>query len=109
MEKIASGMRVKVIRLGTTYGMLIHDKHLKIREVGKVGVVTNWIPGRGGDVWGVQQDNGLACYCYDELEEVTEENDTPDDGLAIVAVVSSVVVLIILCGLIVLARAVGLM
>lgn len=37
------------------------------------------------------------------------ENDTPDDGLAIAAVVVSVVVIVILCGLIGLARWVGLM
>ncbi len=42
-------------------------------------------------------------------ESEPNENDTPDDGLAIVAVVSSVVVFIILCGLFALARAVGLM
>jgi hypothetical protein len=38
------------------------------RAVGKIGTVLNYVPGRGGDVWFVQQDNGVAAYCFTELE-----------------------------------------
>lgn len=80
VNEIKSGMKVRVVKLGSTMGMLIHDKHLKIREVGKEGTITNWIPGHGGDVWGVLQDNGLACYCFDEIEAV-EQSLHPTSGI----------------------------
>ena len=79
VNEIKSGMKVKVVKLGSTMGMFIHDKHLKIREVGKEGTITSWIPGHGGDVWGVLQDNGLACYCFDEIEAV-EHSLHPTSG-----------------------------
>ena len=83
VNKIKSGMKVKVVSLGSTMGMLIHEKHLSIREVGKEGIVKNWVPGHGGDVWAITQDNGVACYCYDEIEEVEDivKPNWADDGL----------------------------
>lgn len=68
VNEIKQGLKVRVVSDDGTKGMLIAEKHLSIREVGKEGTVLNWVPGHGGDVWFVQQDNGIAAYCYTELE-----------------------------------------
>lgn len=68
VNEVKQGMKVRVVRDGGARGMMIVEKHLSIREVGKIGVVLNWVPGHGGDVWYVKQDNGIAAYSYTELE-----------------------------------------
>ena len=62
------GLKVCVVNDYGTEGMLINPQHLAIRQLGKVGTVLNYVPGHGGDVWFVQQDNGVAAYCFNELE-----------------------------------------
>lgn len=62
------GLKVCVVSDHGTAGMLINPQYLDIRQIGKVGTVLNYVPGHGGDVWFVQQDNGVAAYCFDELE-----------------------------------------
>ncbi len=61
-------LRVKVLRLGDTEGMLIGKKYLDVRKVGAVGVVEGWVPGHGGDVWWVRHEDGtVGAYIYTEL------------------------------------------
>ena len=48
--------------------MRIARKILERRAVGKIGTVLNYVPGHSGNVWFVQQDNGVAAYCSTELE-----------------------------------------
>jgi hypothetical protein len=67
---VKTGMRVRVTTLNSTQGMLIHSKHLAIRQLGKEGTVEGYVPGHGGDVWWVRQDNGVAAYAFREIEEV---------------------------------------
>jgi len=68
LQKVEIGIKVIVKKLESTKGFLIADKHLNIREVGKIGVVLQLVAGHGGDVWFVQQDNGIAAYCFTEME-----------------------------------------
>ena len=70
VNEIKEGLKVRVIGDGGTKGMMIAEKHLAIREIGEEGTVLQWGPGHGGDVWYVQQDNGIAAYCYTELQAV---------------------------------------
>jgi hypothetical protein len=65
---VCPGLRVKVIRDEGTRGMRIARKILERRAVGKIGTVLNYVPGHSGNVWFVQQDNGVAAYCSTELE-----------------------------------------
>lgn len=62
------GKLVKVVSDNGTRGMTIDKKHLTIREIGQTGKITGLVPGHGGDVWWVEQDNGVAAYCFNELE-----------------------------------------
>ncbi len=75
VNEIKLGLKVRVISDDGTEGMTIAEKHLLIREVGKEGTVLNYVPGHGGDVWYVQQDNGVAAYCYTELGRAAEITD----------------------------------
>lgn len=64
-----AGDRVRVRCLGTTQGMLIGPSYLSIRRAGAEGTVLGYVAGHGGDVWWVQQDDGVAAYTITELEE----------------------------------------
>lgn len=70
VNKIKVGLKVLVAKDNGTRGMIINKTHLSIREIGKEGTILNWVPGHGGDVWFVQQDDGIAAYSYTELELV---------------------------------------
>jgi hypothetical protein len=77
IQNPAAGMRVKVVELGSTIGMLINEKHLSVRKAGTTGTITRWVPGHGGDVWWVKHDGGwippiIGAYCIDELEELND-------------------------------------
>ena len=70
VNSISPGIKVRVTVDNGTSGMFIKDEHLAIRQVGKTGRVLSYVPGHGGDVWFIQQDNGIAAYCFNELERV---------------------------------------
>ena len=66
---VKPGLRVKVICLGNTTGMLIDKKYLDNRTVGITGVIGGYVPGHGGDVWWLNQDNGnIGAYLFNEFE-----------------------------------------
>lgn len=74
---IQTGDRVRVVKLDSTTGMLIADRHLQARRVGATGIVRNYVPGHGGDVWFVEHDDGsIGAYLYigdaetDEIERL---------------------------------------
>lgn len=50
--------------------MMVREKHLNIREADTEGTVIHYVADHGGAVWFVKQDNGIACYYYDEFEEI---------------------------------------
>lgn len=72
-NKIKQGMQVTVTHLGSTVGMLIAERHLRVRRTGATGEVISYVPGHGGDVWFIDQGDGDAgAYCYTEFEPKEE-------------------------------------
>jgi hypothetical protein len=70
-DAVELGMTVcTYTRLGTTDGMLIHERHLQARGTTQLGVVLNWVPGHGGDVWFVRhvKTGDVAAYCFNEFD-----------------------------------------
>lgn len=65
---IKPGMKVKVTRDDGTEGMFVLPDNIRTRGVGKIGTVINYVPGHGGDVWFVRHGDGVAAYCFTELE-----------------------------------------
>ena len=62
---------VKVKRINETLGYMVHPKHINARKLGAIGIVKNWVPGHGGDVWFVQHSNDsndIGAYTFTELE-----------------------------------------
>jgi hypothetical protein len=69
LSEVKAGLRVKVVFVGPTKGMIVHPAHLRARHIGACGKVTGIVPGHGGDVWWVSQDDGqVGAYCFDEFE-----------------------------------------
>ncbi len=68
-EDIKVGLRVRVGKLGSTEGMLINYRRLNGRLEGATGMVKHAVPGHGGEVWIIEQDDGnVSAYSYLELE-----------------------------------------
>lgn len=67
------GDRALIVRLGSTTGMTIVQRHLDVRRVGASGTVLDWVPGYGGDVWWVQHDESeeIGAYCVDEMAQIS--------------------------------------
>ena len=73
LSQVKAGIRVEVTRLGSAKGLIVSPTHLRARRIGACGEVVGWVPGHGGDVWWVEQDDGMiGAYCFDEFE--------PSDG-----------------------------
>ena len=72
-DQVKPGLRVKVTHIGKTTGMIIHQKHLRVRRKGITGTVTSYVPGHGGDVWFVKHDEAdvIGAYVFTELEPTT--------------------------------------
>jgi hypothetical protein len=68
VSKMKKGMNCLVTKPGTTKGMIVKQEYIDRREVGKEVVVLDYVPGHGGDVWFVKQDNGIAVYTFSELD-----------------------------------------
>ena len=69
LNNMKPGLRVKITKLGNTRGMLIDEQHLNVRAVGVTGTIKGHVPGHGGDVWWVEQDDGkVGAYVFDEFE-----------------------------------------
>lgn len=58
--------------LGSTTGMLIKQDSLNNRKPNEPGTVLGYVGGHGGDVWWIQHAHGIAPYCFDEFEPITE-------------------------------------
>lgn len=71
-NEVKVGLRVKIIKLDDTQGMLIKLRHLECRKEGITGTVKGFVPGHGGDVWWVQHDGSeeVGAYCFTEMEVV---------------------------------------
>ncbi len=73
-EKIKTGRRVVVSKLGGADAMCIGPKHLNARRIGATGTLGQPVAGHGGDVWFVSHDRQeggqeeVAAYTYEELE-----------------------------------------
>lgn len=67
VNEIKIGMQIRVISDEGTKGMLISPEILSRRQVGKTGTIKGYVSGHGGDVWFVEQDDGIAAYCFTEL------------------------------------------
>lgn len=69
-SEVKPGLRVKITELGETTGMMIVPKHLNVRAVGIIGIVKNWVPGHGGDVWFVEHEGSgdVGAYVFNEFE-----------------------------------------
>ena len=66
---IHPGLRVRTTRLEGTEGISVHSRHIDCREENITGVIRDYVPGQGGDLWFVLQDDGLiGAYCFDEME-----------------------------------------
>lgn len=73
-NEVKNNMRVKIISLGDTRGMMINPKHTECRAVGRTGAVRGYVPGHGGDVWWVEHADGtVGAYVYDEFEREYKE------------------------------------
>ena len=53
-NEVKPGLRVKITKLVTTKGMLVHQKHLDARKLGMTGEIQQYVAGHGGDVWVVR-------------------------------------------------------
>jgi hypothetical protein len=63
------GAETLVGQLGSTTGMLVHDRHLKARQPNSRGTLLQWVPGHGGDVWAVKHASGdVAVYSVNEIK-----------------------------------------
>ncbi len=71
------GDRARVIRLGTTMGMLVAYKNLDVRMQGVDGTVLNYVPGHGGDVWFMRHDHSgdIGAYAVTELAPLPADAD----------------------------------
>ena len=81
INKIKIGLMIKIVRDNGTRGMLIKSEILSRRGVSKQGIVRGYVPGHGGDVWFVEHSEGIAAYCYDEIEIV--KNDWLNKTIAV--------------------------
>jgi len=74
LQNVKIGLRVKVTELGPVAGMMIKPHILENRKQGAVGVIHDWVPGHGGDVWWVIHDGPegaepvYAPYVFNEIE-----------------------------------------
>ena len=69
-DGVKPGLKVKTnAKLGTTEGWSVERRHMRARRRNALGVVENYVPGHGGDVWFVKHEGGaVAVYGTDEFE-----------------------------------------
>jgi hypothetical protein len=68
-DSIKPGVRVRIVWLDDTDGMLVAREHIANRQKGAHGSVQTIVAGHGGDVWLVRHDSGsIGSYCYTEME-----------------------------------------
>lgn len=73
-----AGTAVRVVRVGSTTGLMINHRFLDPRRVGATGVVHGYVSGHGGDVVWVKYDDGTeTAHCTDELESLRPEQRLP--------------------------------
>lgn len=50
-------------------GFLVHQRYIDARRAGSRGTYKGWVPGAGGDIWWVENDDGaMAVYVFNEVE-----------------------------------------
>ena len=71
LQDVKVGLKVKITKLRSTSGMMIHPKRLAVRKAGAKGTVLGYVPGHGGDVWWIEHVDGqVGAYCYDEFKPI---------------------------------------
>jgi hypothetical protein len=70
LSDMKPGLIVRVARLEDTTGMFVAERHMTVRQVGAVGIVTGYVPGHGGDVFWVHHHDTdqVGAYIFTELE-----------------------------------------
>lgn len=71
-DLVTPGLKIRTNhKLGSTQGYCVVPKHLEARKPSIEGVIRQYVPGHGGDVWFVGHDDGaIGVYCYDEFESI---------------------------------------
>ena len=71
-------LRVEVIALGSTKGMIIKLEHLRNRREGAIGTVLRKVAGRV-NTWWVQHDQGktIGVYTNHELQPLEDQRPPP--------------------------------
>ncbi len=72
-SKIKEGKtKVRVIKLYSIRGMIANPEYILNRRKGVEGIILEYLPGHGGDVWRVKHHDGKeAVYSFTELVEIT--------------------------------------
>ena len=72
LDDVKPGIHVKVVKLGDTSAMTIHQKHLRVRRVGITGTVTGFVVGHGMEVCWVKHDGSdqVGAYVFNEFETI---------------------------------------
>ena len=69
---LTNGTKIKTHHdLGSTTGLLVTAELLQRRKSNTEGTIKGVVPGHGGDVyWVVNDDGSKTCYCWTEFELV---------------------------------------
>lgn len=72
-EELLHGKRVRIVKLQETTGWFVNPEYLSVRKAGITGVVSDHVPGHGGDVWWIEHDNStvVGAYGLEEFEVIT--------------------------------------
>ena len=82
LDKVQVGLRIKTNAvLGKTTGMIVAARHLRARRPSTEGVIDDFVPGHGGDVWFIRHGSEFGAYCYNEFELVREEKSNDDNRM----------------------------
>ena len=77
VDKFKDGLWVEITKLEPDFekGLLVVPQLISNRCIGKIGIVNQWVPGHGGDVWKIShpEDETAAVYGFTEFEEVDEK------------------------------------
>jgi hypothetical protein len=71
------GTKVRVLRLEKSVGLFVTERHLYVRKVGIVGIVSSCIPGHGGEAFFVSHDSvsDVGAYWSTELEAIKGDGE----------------------------------
>ena len=70
LNDIRIGIKVHIIKLESTSGMIVAQEHLNNRKLGLTGIVRCCVAGHGGDAWFIEHDDkSIGAYCFTEFSE----------------------------------------